>query len=207
MSDAYERIGYAQGRVGFGQRPAIVVVDFQRAFTDGEFQMGGVPEVIKALENTAVLLETARRNDVPIAASYTAYASPDEMPHWKVAAVRRDFLFGHPCTELDPRIHDPERDFAFSKGGASAFFQTRLHTFLTRHGVDTVVVTGCTTSGCVRATVVDAFSHGYRVIVPAECSGDPDEEAHRVNLRDMDLRYADILGLAEVSVALEDHAK
>ena len=83
------------------------------------------------------------------------------------------------------------------------FFGTPLNTFLVREGVDTVLVTGCTTSGCVRATVVDAFSHGYFVLVPQECCGDQDQEAHETNLRDIDRRYADVLTVAQARAALE----
>jgi maleamate amidohydrolase len=73
------------------------------------------------------------------------------------------------------------------------FFQTPLITFLVKQGIDTVIVTGCTTSGCVRATVVDAFSYGFRVLVPEECVGDPDERQHRSNLEDVGRRYADVM--------------
>jgi maleamate amidohydrolase len=82
------------------------------------------------------------------------------------------------------------------------FFQTPLITFLVKQNVDTVIVTGCTTSGCVRATVVDAFSYGFRVLVAEDCCGDADEAAHRSNLADVGRRYADTLNTAEVEAYL-----
>ena len=203
MTDTYKAAGYGDEEIGFGERPAIVVVDFQTAFTEPKYPLGGFPRIHRAVENTVSLLEVARRCGVPIAASYTAYGSEAEMPHWKVSTVRSDFLHGHPCTEVDPRILDAERDFSFCKSAASVFFNTPLATFLTRERVDTVIVTGCTTSGCVRASVVDAFSHGYRTIVVEECSGDAEEEPHLESLRDMGRRYADIRSVADVCEYLE----
>ncbi len=198
MIDAYRSVGYESGKVGFGRRPAILVVDLQLAFTDPRYPLGGLPMIHEALENTAILLGVARQRGIPVACCYTAYASESEMPYWKVEAVRKDFYHGHPCTQLDPRIHDPDYDFSFCKGGASIFFQSPLADFLTQRQVDTTIVTGCTTSGCVRASVIDSFSHRYRTIVPAECSGDADEEGHRSNLRDIERRYADVCSLDEV---------
>jgi maleamate amidohydrolase len=119
------------------------------------------------------------------------------MPHWKVRAVREEFFHGHPCTAMDPRIDHPDH-FTFTKTSASMFFQTALITWLVRQAIDTVIVTGCTTSGCVRATVVDAFSHGLRVLVAADCCGDADEQQHRSNLDDVGRRYADIVDRAWV---------
>lgn len=198
MTDAYRDAGYDSGRIGFGESPAILVVDFQLAFTDPSHPLGGFPRIERAVEATARVLELARSREVPVACSYTAYASERDMPYWKVEAVRSHFRHGHPCTRLDPRIHDPDYDFAFAKGAASMFFQTPLATFLARQRVDTTIVTGCTTSGCVRATVTDSFSHGYRTILAADCSGDAEEAAHCANLDDMARRYADVVSADEV---------
>jgi maleamate amidohydrolase len=123
------------------------------------------------------------------------------MAHWKVSSVYKDMFYGDAGMELDPRIADPS-DFHFIKGAPSIFFGTPLQTFLTRQGVDTVIVTGCTTSGCVRASIVDAFSYGYRVMVPESCCGDQEMAAHQANLADVGRRYADVLGLEEVIQAI-----
>jgi len=189
--------------VRLGARPAILVVDLQVAFTRAEWRLGGLPMVHAATERTAQLLEVARRRGVPVAKCYTAYGSQRDMPQWKIPAVREEFLYGHPCTEIDPRVHDAAYDFTFCKSAPSIFFNTPLVTFLVRQKVDTVIVTGCTTSGCVRASVVDAFSWGYSVIVPPECTGDAEEGPHRDNLRDVGRRYASVLGAAEVERYLE----
>jgi maleamate amidohydrolase len=195
--DQYTRVGYGSAAIGGGCRPAVLVVDLQLAYTDPKYPLGGLPLIHAARDRTAELLAVARRRALPVAASYTAYGSEADMPRWKVKAVREEFLYGHPCTAIDPRIDHPD-NFTYCKSAASMFFQTPLMTFLTRQAVDTVIVTGCTTSGCVRATVVDAFSYGLRVLVADECCGDADERQHRANLEDVGRRYADVMSLGDV---------
>ena len=191
MSDTYRDVGYGSYEIGAGRRPAILVVDLQVAFTDPKYALGGLPMIHAARDRTAELLPLARERGVPVAACYTAYCSLDDMPLWKVKAVRDEFYYGHPCTEIDAQIHHPS-NFTYCKNAPSMFFQTPLITFLVKHSVDTVVVTGCTTSGCVRATIIDAFSYGFRVLVPRDCVGDADESQHRSNLADVGRRYADV---------------
>jgi maleamate amidohydrolase len=196
--DAYSTVGYASTDVGFGSKPAVLVVDFQLAFTDPRFPIGNLPMIHAARDRTAALLKAARAKGVPVAKCYTAYGSLADMPRWKVKAVREEFYYGHPCTEMDPKIHDEAYDFTFCKNAPSIFFLTPLVTFLAKHQVDTVIVTGCTTSGCVRASIVDGFSFGFRVIVPEDCVGDADEGPHRDNLRDCGRRYCDVVTANEV---------
>ena len=191
MSDTYRDVGYGSYEIGAGRRPAILVVDLQVAFTDPKYALGGLPMIHAARDRTAELLPLARERGVPVAACYTAYCSLDDMPLWKVKAVRDEFYYGHPCTEIDAQIHHPS-NFTYCKNAPSMFFQTPLITFLVRQAVDTVIVTGCTTSGCVRATIIDAFSYGFRVLVPQDCVGDADETQHRSNLADVARRYADV---------------
>lgn len=195
--DGYTSVGYGSSRIGFGSKPAVLVVDFQVAFTDPRYPLGGLPLIHAARDRTAELLPLARSRNVPVAACYTAYGSLADMPLWKVKAVRDEFFYGHPCTAMDPRIHDP-RNFTYCKSGPSMFFQSPLITFLVRQNVDTVIVTGCTTSGCVRATIIDAFSYGLRVVVADDCCGDAEEGPHRANLVDVGRRYADVLPCSEV---------
>jgi maleamate amidohydrolase len=197
MTDSYASVGYGATRIGAGQRPAILVVDLQAGFTDPRFPLGGLPMIHAARDQTAGLLEIARGQKVPIAACYTAYHTAAEMPHWKVRPVREEFFHGHPCTAMDPQIDHPD-NFTYAKTAASMFFKTALITWLVRQSIDTVIVTGCTTSGCVRATVVDAFSYGLRVLVAADCCGDADEHQHRANLDDVGRRYADVVDRAWV---------
>jgi nicotinamidase-related amidase len=107
---------------------------------------------------------------------------------------------------IDPRIAPLSGEPVFPKHWASAFFGTALASFLTSHGCDSVVVTGASTSGCVRATAVDALQHGYRVVVPREAVGDRNPDAHAANLYDLDTKYADVVSLAETLAALGDAA-
>jgi maleamate amidohydrolase len=201
--DKYREAGYDIGHHGFGRRPAILVVDLHRAFTDPVYALGRHPMVQVATDNTARLLAVARGKGVPVAKCYTAYGSEKDMPRWKIADVHAHFYYGDPSNELDSRIHDPAHDFTFVKNAPSMFFHTPLITFLAKQQVDTAIVTGCTTSGCVRATVVDAFSYGFRVIVPEECVGDVDAGPHRQNLADVHRRYADVMTMADVLTYLQ----
>jgi len=201
VSDRYRDVGYASFDIGGGRRPAVLVVDFQTAFTDPRHPLGGLPLIHAARDRTAALLGVARTRRVPVAACYTAYCSQADMPLWKVKAVREEFFHGHPCTAMDPKIHHPD-NFTYCKNAPSMFFQTPLITFLVKQNVDTVIVTGCTTSGCVRATIVDAFSYGFRVLVPEECCGDAEPGPHRDTLRDVGRRYADVLPVSDVEAYL-----
>lgn len=199
MSNRYDGAGYGGQEIGFGERPAIVNVDFQLAFTDPQYPTGKSPFVHTALENTATLLRHARVKGVPVASCNVGWCGARDMGHWKVSSLYDGtFFFGHPSMALDPRIHDPSYDVTFTKSAPSIFFQTPLVLFLTRQQVDTVIITGCTTSGCVRASVNDSFSYGYRTIVPEECVGDMEEQPHKDNLRDVGRRYADVMKLQDV---------
>ena len=193
VSDAtYHEKSYDSGLIGYGDKPGIVVVDFQTAFTEAQYPLGGSSLIDRAVDNSARLLEVARRCEIPVANCYTAYKSADDMPYWKVKAVRDDLIHGHPSTELDDRIYDPDYDVKICKTGPSIFFQTAVVPFFVRQKIDTVIVLGCVTSGCVRASVIDSFQFGYRTIVPEDGVGDHDERPHHDNLRDVGRRYADI---------------
>jgi maleamate amidohydrolase len=188
----YQDRTYGARTLGYGDKPGIIVVDFQTAFTDAQYPLGGAPLIQRAVDNTARLLEVARAGGVPVATCYTAYNSSKDMPYWKISAILEDLIEGHPSTTLDPRIYDPEYDVAMRKSGASIFFQTPAAAYFNKEKVDTVIVTGCVTSGCVRASIIDSFQWGFRTIVPEDCVGDHDEEPHRQNLRDVERRYCDV---------------
>lgn len=198
MTDHFELAGYGANSIGFGMRPAIVIVDFQLAFTSPEWPTGKSPHIHRAVDNTAKLLEVARPLGVPVASCIVAWGSRLDMGYWKVSALYQNFFYGDAATRIDPRIHDASRDFVFTKSAPSIFFGTPLVSFLTKQQVDTVIVCGCTTSGCVRASIVDSFSYGYRTIVPEECVGDMEEGPHQDNLRDVGRRYADVVKLQDV---------
>ncbi|MDH3839807.1 MAG: isochorismatase family protein [Chromatiales bacterium] len=198
MGDIYKEVGYEHGKTEFGTNPAILVVDLQLGFTDPRYPLGSLPMVDSATNCTAQLLHLARSRGVPVAKCYTAYHSERDMPRWKVRPVHEHFFYGDESLALDPRIHHESYDFTFCKNAPSMFFHTPLITFLAKHKVDTTIITGCVTSGCVRATTVDAFSYGFRVIVPPECVGDADEIPHRQNLIDVHRRYADVVSFDDV---------
>lgn len=198
MTDSYRSLGFESNRIGFGKRAGIVVVDFQKGFTESRFPLGGRPMVQRAVDNTTKLVAAARKAGLPVACCYTAYSSSRDAPLWKIPTVVNEFHHGHPSTELDPRIYDPAYDMTVCKTGASIFFNTSVASYFVKERVDTVIVTGCNTSGCVRASIVDAFSYGFRVIVPEPCCGDVEEGPHRDNLRDVGRRYADVVDLDEV---------
>jgi maleamate amidohydrolase len=138
-----------------------------------------------------------------MACCYTAYSSARDAPLWKIPAVVNEFHHGHPSTELDGRIYDRAYDMVVCKNAPSIFFNTAVASYFIKDGVDTVIVSGCNTSGCVRASINDAFSYGFRVIVPEPCCGDVEEGPHRDNLRDVGRRYADVVELEEVLAYIE----
>ncbi len=207
MADVYEQRSYAQVPIGFGEKPGIVVVDFQVGFTDPQYDLGGAPLIMRALDNTARLLDVARRAGVPIASCYTSYLNEREMPYWKVKAVHETFVHGHPSTQLDPKIYDEDYDVKICKTGASIFFDTTVASYFAKERVDTVLVTGCVTSGCIRASSIDSFSHRFRTIVPEDCVGDHDDGPHQDNLRDISRRYADISDADECIEFVENWRK
>jgi nicotinamidase-related amidase len=190
-------------RTGFGQRPALVIVDLQNGFTDPACPVGG--DLTDTVEATALLLGVARDRGIPVA--YTAvgfHASRSDGAVWlrKMPGLAALVEGGHWC-EIDPRVQPSEGEPVWVKRASSAFFSTPLQTFLIGNGVDTLIVSGCVTSGCVRATVVDAVSYGYRVVVPEECVGDRADGPHAWNLFDIDSKYADVEPLARVLDALQ----
>lgn len=193
MPDIYEQRGYGGRALGFGAKPGVVVVDFQRGFIDPTFPMGGAPMVDEAVRRTVPLIEAAKRAGLPVIACVNGYDSPRAAPNWKVAPVL-DLLRGTPAVELDPRIAAAGPDVVLMKSAPSIFFATPAAAILTKERVDTVIVTGCITSGCIRASVIDAFSLGFRVMV-ARLRGRPrygraraEPEGCRTPLRGRDRR-------------------
>lgn len=205
MSDAFAAASYGEREIGYGERPAVLVVDFQKGFCDPRFQMGRSPRIHKARDRTVDLIKAARRCNVPVVACTAGWHSEQDMQRWKVSALYNgDFFEGGEAADIDPAIAEAGYDFLFRKCAPSIFFQTPIIPFLTKHRIDTAIVTGCVTSGCIRASVIDSFSYGYRTIAVDDCCGDPTEEAHEANMRDMNRRYADIKTSAEVTSYFED---
>lgn len=200
--DGYRSKGLA-GRVGFGQRPAIVVVDFIVGFTDLESPLASALD--SQIEATKTLLDLARSRSLPVYFTTTAYEpglTDAGLFITKIPSLEI-LVRGSRWVELDPRLERRPSEPIIEKRYASAFFGTSLASTLTANNLDTLIVTGCTTSGCVRATVVDALQHGFRAIVPTECVGDRSPEQHAANLIDIDGKYGDVIELAEVIAILE----
>jgi len=195
--DGYRSKGLA-GRVGFGRKPAVLVVDFIIGFTDQESPLAS--ELGPELEATLTLLDAARGKQIPIVFTTTAYdedmADAGIFP-LKVPSLSQ-LIRGTKWVEIDPSLQRRSSEPVIEKKYASAFFNTSLASDLRSEGVDTLIVTGCTTSGCVRASVVDALQNGFRAIVPRECVGDRSQQQHAANLVDMDGKYGDVLDLADV---------
>ena len=191
-------------RFGFGAKPALINIDLQKAYTSvGEFATAYETDP-KQLEYVNQLAALFRAVDCPVVWTYVAYMqSGEDAGVWGTRTNTPDSLqnikVGSRRSEFDDRLDiDRERDIIVNKRMASVFFETNLGSIFNFHKVDTIVVTGGSTSGCVRATVVDSLSRSYRTIVPEECVADKHESPHFANLYDMALKYADVVPVAEV---------
>src|SRR5262245_44416956 len=149
MTNAFEAGAYGALQLGFGERPCILVVDCHQGFTVPACPMGKSPRIHAARDRTAALLRHGRRCGIPVASCYTAYHSSQDVPLWKVAAVRNGFLEGSHEAEMDGLIADPAYDYILRKTAPSIFFKTPLTGYLTTHRIDTVLVSGCVSCGGV----------------------------------------------------------
>jgi maleamate amidohydrolase len=187
-----------QRRLGFGKKPALLIIDLAVAWTNPEYRLGF--DLSGVIENTKDILMLFRERGLPVVFTGIAYdKSVDELgllPIKTPAVV--DAKLGTPATEIDPRIKPLENEIVIYKKVPSAFFGTNLSSILTFRGIDTIVVTGCVTSTCVRATVMDGFSYGFRPIVPLECVGDRAAGPHEWSLFDIDAKCGDVVSKAEV---------
>jgi maleamate amidohydrolase len=203
--ERYARAGLGH-RIELGVAPALLVVDMNRAFADSRFPLGDGEAAAPAVEAIALLLARARGAGIPV-----IFTTTFTTPHRAVAGLWKGELDEAGRALLDsPEAHeiaDPiaprDDEVVIPKARPSAFWQTGLADLLTYHRVDTVVVTGMVTSGCIRATVVDAFSHNYRVVVPQEAVADRSALSHKVNLFDMHMKYADVLPVSDVGDYLD----
>jgi nicotinamidase-related amidase len=191
-------------RFGFGEKAAVVNIDLQKAYTSvGEFVTAYETDP-RQMEYVNQLATLARERRLPVVWTYVAYMdSGEDAGVWGTRTNTPDSLqnikVGSRRAELDDRlVVDRRADVILNKRMASAFQETNLASLLVWHKVDTIIVTGGSTSGCVRATVVDGLSRGYRMLVPEECVADKHESPHFANLYDMLLKYADVLPVAEV---------
>jgi maleamate amidohydrolase len=182
------------GRVGYGHHPAVLIVDMQVGLDDPAYKVGA--DQTPAVEAIA---------SVPIIYVRTGYR-PDGRDGGlfikKIPALI-ELQADSPAFEIDPRLAPEGGDLIVDKKFASAFFQTNLPSLLVAEGVDTIILTGCSTSGCIRAAAIDGISHGYRMILPEECISDRAEGPHRANLFDINAKYGDVVPLDEVLAYLD----
>ncbi|WP_430397493.1 isochorismatase family protein [Ferrovibrio sp.] len=198
LSENY-RVAF-DGRIGFGKRPALLSIDFVKAYTTPGAALFA-PGVVDAVKASVALYAGARKAGIPIIYTKVIYR-PDGRDGAAFATkvpLLRTMTADNPLTEIVDELPPAPTDTVIVKQFASAFFATNLAPMLTWMGVDTLILTGCSTSGCVRATAVDGCSYGYRVIVPEECVGDRHPAPHQANLFDINSKYGDVVSIAEAS--------
>jgi maleamate amidohydrolase len=204
-NEIYRRQGFAN-TVGLGVAPALVIVDFVIGFTDPAHFGGG--NIGPAIERTVQLLALARAQGWPVVHTRVVYA--DDGSNGGVFARKVPALLGLTETshlsQIVPELTPIAGELVLRKTHASAFFGTALASWLAGRRVDTLLVTGCTTSGCVRATVVDSSAHNFRTVVMTDCVGDRAIGPHDANLFDMQQKYADLMTLAELQAAVAPSA-
>lgn len=199
VQDMYERAGLAH-RLGFGKKPALLIVDMQIGFTVPEQSplAGSLDQEINIINR---LIAAARPQAIPVIFTVIGFEPNHQADGglWveKIPTLRR-LTRGSTGVEIDPRLERQASDLVIIKQYASAFFGTPLAPALIAQSIDTLLVTGCTTSGCVRATVVDAISHGFRPIIPLEAVGDRAKGPHQANLFDIGSKYGDVLPFEDV---------
>ncbi|MCW5750684.1 MAG: isochorismatase family protein [Alphaproteobacteria bacterium] len=202
VRDFYMAKGFG-GRKGFGKRPAVLVIDLARAWIDESSPLGS-RNLEPVVANTAAILDVARANEVPVFFTIMAF---DPAGIETVGPVGRkvynnvkakSFTRGTKMVEVDPRLNRQPDEIVIEKPRGSAFWESPLQSYLIGRDVDTVIVTGCSTSGCVRSTSESAHNLNYHVIVAAEAVGDRHHLAHECNLTDIDLRFGDVTPVDEV---------
>jgi maleamate amidohydrolase len=185
-------------KIGFGERPALLVIDMLKGFTDPAMMLGA--NLDREIEAQQPLIGAAHERGIPVIFSTVEYDEPDiaDAGIWALKQKGVQTLTaGSEAVKVDPRLAMGPRDVLLVKKYASCFFGTDIVARLNSRRVDTLILTGCTTSGCVRATAVDALQNGYRPIVVREAVGDRSAAAHAQSLFDLEAKYADVVSLDE----------
>ncbi len=194
-------------RGGFGRRPALAVIDMTLGFTDPKSPLAC--DLEEPVKNIARLLDTARQAEVPVIFTTVAFRESDKLTAAAFIEKVPALLVleaGSRWAEIDPRIAPRETEPVLNKLFASGFFGTGMGSALTVAGVDTLIITGVSTSGCVRATAVDALQYGFRPVVPREAVGDRNPDAHEANLHDIDAKYGDVISTEDALKYLQEIA-
>lgn len=181
-------------RIGYGQRPSLLVIDFINGFTDPSYPLGA--DLDSQIGSALDVLDSARASEVPILYTTVKYDDVGEgfAGVWQLKQYGlSSLLAGSPAIEIDTRLGRLPSEPVVAKKYASAFFGTDLSSWLISRSIDTVVLVGCTTSGCIRATAVDAIQYGLRPIIVEEAVGDRSVSAHHQALFDLDQKYADVV--------------
>ncbi len=197
VSDNYR--GVWDNRIGFGHKPALLVIDFVRGYTSPESPLFA-EGVVRAVAETPPLLTAARAARIPVIFTTVKYSPPHFLDGgmWiKKAPVLRLLVPDSGMAEICDAVAPGPDELVITKHYASAFFGTSLSSVLVAAGVDTTLIVGCTTSGCIRATAVDAVQNGFRAMVVRECVGDRHDGPHEANLFDIDAKYGDVISRRE----------
>lgn len=195
----YSKAGFHQP-IGLGRRPAVVVIDMQYTYTDPSSAVGS-SRLQPTINSVQKLLKVARRRKIPVLYVTTKHRRDGldmGLLQRKIKFLHRHLIEGTRWVEIDEQVKPKPGDFMIVKKTTDAFSYTPLDLILRNLGVDTLLITGCSTSACIRATVESAHKLGYRPIIPMECTNDRDSEAHEYHLFDMNAKYADVLSLARV---------
>jgi maleamate amidohydrolase len=186
-------------RIGFGQRPALLMIDFMQGYTTEGAPLFA-PGVVSAVSESVDLLAAARAAGIPVIHTNIRY-HPGHFADggmWvKKAPVMKDMVEGNPLAAFCPQVLPLPEEVVLSKQYASAFFGTSLAPMLQALNIDTLILAGCSTSGCIRATAVDGVQHGFRTLVVRQCVGDRHEAPHEANLFDIDNKYGDVVSKNE----------
>jgi len=179
---------------GLGQSPALLIVDVIRGFTDPDCPLGS--EATLVVEANCQLMDMFHSNYWPVYLTTVVYDNDDQASVFRARVPALNVLKrgSHWC-DIDPRLPLSSSDTIIEKTHASAFHGTNLADQLRNEGIDSLVVTGLTTSGCVRASAVDGLQHNFKVVVPEEATGDRDPSAHEANLYDLNAKYVDVIPL------------
>lgn len=198
IGEYYKERGIFHERFGFGKRPAVIVVDFAYGWTDGAYA-GGSQRLDGPVENTRVLMDAARAAGAPIVFTTSPHRPTSGDQPFKSAADASDGFrpWDERASQIDDRVAPAPADLVIEKENASAFFGTHLVSYLVHHAVDTVLITGCSTSACIRATATDAKSYRFRPVIVEDCVGDRSAVCHHFTLFDIQARFADVVPLAE----------
>ena len=197
LEDDYKSAGFS-GRLGFGEHPALIVIDFCNAYLLEESPLyAGVEDARASCER---VLEGARAAGIPIVITRVEFQpdGSDGGVFWRKVDALKCFVKGSPLAEYPPSLQPQPGEVVLTKQYASAFFGTSLSSTLTAMGRDSLIVTGVSTSGCVRATALDACQHGFIPLVVRDAVGDRDRKVHEANLFDLDAKYADVVSESEV---------